>query len=59
MLKDYVMGIEDETETRDYKKVDWNMNWEDLITNKEPISYYISKGIGTAKEIVEEGIWTC
>ncbi len=32
------------------------MNWEDLITNKEPISYYISKGIATAKEIQEQGI---
>ena len=59
MLKDYVMRIEDETETRDYKKEDWNMNWEELITNKEPISYYIIKGISKAGEIVEEGIWTC
>lgn len=32
------------------------MNWEELITNKEPISYYISKGISKAGEIVEEGI---
>ncbi len=32
------------------------MNWEDLIENKENISYYIAKGIGTGKEIREQGI---
>ena len=32
------------------------MNWEELIENKENISYYIGKGIATAKEIREQGI---
>lgn len=32
------------------------MNWEEIITSEENISYYIGKGIATAREIVEEGI---
>lgn len=32
------------------------MNWEEIIETKENISYYIGKGIATAREIVEEGI---
>lgn len=32
------------------------MTWKDILTTEEPISYYLTKWIGKAGDIAEEGI---